>query len=191
MKKLIASAALVAAPLLAFTGHASAQTYVTLGIGSGHLNVDCEGLSCDKQGTAGKIVGGYTFNNGFAVEAGYFQLGRAKASERVSGIAVGLDAKSTGFALGLAYQGEIAKNWTSALRAGFGSNKVRLTASAPGTPVTVSDSETSTQPYFGFGVGYAVSPTVSVGLDFDGTRIKYDGETANVRVLTAALQMRF
>ncbi len=63
-------------------GAASAQGYVGGAFGRTNASVDCSGtLSCDKTSSGGKLYGGYMLGPQFSVELGYFDWGKASATE--------------------------------------------------------------------------------------------------------------
>jgi OOP family OmpA-OmpF porin len=78
--------ALVAVAALTVAGSALAQqpklssAYIGGTLGQSEYKDGCNGLSdCDKKDTAWRILGGYKFNQYFAAELGYHDLGEASA----------------------------------------------------------------------------------------------------------------
>lgn len=87
MKQLIGSFVIVALVSVLTLGSAPALSQDTgfyVGASFGQTKVkdfDCSGTtSCDDKDTGMSIFGGYQFNNNFAVEAGYTDLGKASQS---------------------------------------------------------------------------------------------------------------
>lgn len=85
MKKSIQSLLAVAA--LVFAGGAFAQqpglssVYLGATLGQAEYKDGCNGLSdCDEKDTAWRLLGGYRFNQYFAAELGYHDLGEVSAS---------------------------------------------------------------------------------------------------------------
>ena len=76
-----------AAPLAAGIAHAQTTPgntgfYAGLGAGRTHADIDNAGIagSTDKEDNAWKAFGGYQFNQNFAVEGGYVDLGKASVN---------------------------------------------------------------------------------------------------------------
>ncbi|MGA0611238.1 porin family protein [Caldimonas sp. KR1-144] len=185
MKKTALALAFAGASL-ASTG-AMAQVYVLGGVGSGNIDVDCAGAAqCDKSDTAYKFVGGYSFGNGFSAELGYTNYGKAKASD--SGIRAELEANA--LQIGAAYQAPLATDWGLNLRLGLARMKTEISGSIAGVG-SGSDSDTTTQPYFGIGVNYAFSKQVKVELGADFSKAEFDGDKGNVRAVTVGLRYDF
>jgi len=70
--------ALAAATL---AGLASAQGYAGIGIGQSRAKFDCTGAdTCDKTGNAFRLYGGYQFTPNLALEAAYYDQGKARVT---------------------------------------------------------------------------------------------------------------
>lgn len=191
MKK---TALTLAALLLAATAQAQssnsystkAHTYGLLSLGQGHLNVDCSGVqTCDRSAVGGKAVVGYAFGNGFSLEGGYTHFGKFRASDG----AVGLSAKPEALSLSGAYTAALTPDWGLVGRVGVARVRTKLNAEV-GT-LTGSDSESKTQPLVGLAVNYALTPSTRVELGVDATRAQFQGERANVRMVSLGARMAF
>jgi len=182
MKKTI----LAIAALSALSANSAfAQTYVGGAIGQGHVNLDCAGLSnCDNSDTGYKIFGGYKFTPNVAGEVTYFNFGKAKAS------AGGVDAtvKGTGVGLGVAFLGDFAPQWSGVARLGVASNRVKVDTNPTSSVV---GSESSTNAYLGFGIGYEISKGLQLTGALDFSRAKYQGSSGNIRLATVGLTYGF
>lgn len=164
----------------------AAHTYGLLSIGQGHLNVDCTGVQrCDKSNVGGKAMVGYGFGNGFALEGGYTNFGKFSASQG----AVGLSGRPEAVSLSGAYTAALTPEWGLVGRLGVAHVRTKLRADT-GT-LTGSDSESKTQPIVGLAVNYAVTPSTRVELGVDATRAQYQGERANVRMVSLGARMAF
>ena len=164
----------------------AAQTYGLLSLGQGHLNADCSGvLSCDRTGVGGKAMFGYAFGNGFALEGGYTNFGKFRASDGT----VGLSARPEALSIGGAYTAALTPEWGVVGRAGLAHVRTKLRADA-GT-LTGSDSESKTQPIVGLAVNYALTPSTRIELGVDATRAQYQGERSNVRLVSLGARMAF
>ena len=185
MKKLTVALIATAASLLSTAS--MAQSYVGAAVGAGHADIDCSGAAvCDKTTTAFKIVGGYGFGNGLAAELGYINFGKAHAAD--TGISA--DAKADGILLGLAYNAQLGTAWGASARAGVARLKTTLSGTVAGLG-SGSDSETSTTPYVGFGVNYALSKNAKIELGADFSRAKYADEKIDVRAVTVGVRFDF
>jgi OmpA-OmpF porin, OOP family len=181
--------------LLAATA-VQAQGYVGGGLGWGNVSVDCS--DCDKSSTGGKLYGGYRLGNALAVEAMYVKVWRAGTLD-VSPIPMTVDAelKATGYGLGVAYFMPLGSQWNAVARLGVMRNEgdVKLTASAKGMTDSVSEAKTGTFAYFGFGVGYSLTPALALTGEADFSRVKYgfegEYEKDNVRLISIGLRYSF
>lgn len=187
MNKMLAIGALVAA---CATG-AHAQSYLQGNLGVSRIKADCTGLTaCDKSSTGGKIVGGYGLGKGLSVELTYANFGKFKASGLVAATPVGLNIKGDSLGIGGAYTAALGNSdFVGSARLGVSSNRARVTGSALG--VTVSDKFSKTKPYYGFGLGYKLSPAVTLGVDYDNTRFEVDGDKATVSMFSIFARFEF
>ena len=158
IKHAIAAAAVT---MVMSTG-ASAQAFLGGAVGQGRLDTD---LDVDNRATGGKVFGGYRFSTGVAVEATYFYYGKLKES--------GVSLDGAGLGLGVAYSSEVDRV-IGAVRAGWAENKLKLNG-----PLG-SASDRDGKPYFGLGLGYKVTPHISIDATADFT--KFDSES--VRLIT-------
>lgn len=188
MKK--SSAAAAAAGLLAFAGLTHAQGYVGVSGGATHLEADCTGTtSCDNNGTGFKLFGGYKFTPNLAGELVYLNFGKAKASANIGGTLISAEIKTSAVGGGVAVMGDLAPNVPASARLGVASVKADLSGRAGA--VSVSDSDSSTQAYFGLDVGYAFSKALAVTLSADFSRSKSSGDTGSVRMIGLGITFSF
>jgi len=151
--------------------------------GSSHHNNDCTGTTnCDNTGNAFKLLGGYRFGNGVAIEATSFDFGKSKAS--ALGINLELKAKAVG--LGAAVYAELAPSWVGTLRLGVASVKMTATGSNG-----YNSSESSTNAYVGLAIAYHFTPAVSAELGYDSTKGKILGESGNISAVTVGVGVKF
>jgi hypothetical protein len=151
-----AVATLAAAP-------AFAAPYVGVSVGVSQADVDCNGLDCNKSGTAVKILGGYEFANNLAAEATYYSLGKAVVHNTVD-----VDFKGSWWGLGGAWRPQFGNGWGGVARAGV----AFVTGKVESSPVSFSHD--STHPYFGIGGTYALQKNVRLELDFDSTQVTHE-----------------
>jgi OOP family OmpA-OmpF porin len=178
----------IAAALAAGAAHADepARAYLTLAGGSTHLNLDCTGAtSCDKTDTGGKIVGGYSFGNGFSLEAGYWSLGKARGSDG----SLSATIKPTAFTVGGAFSLPLSNEWGMNFRLGAAQVKAKVDASAGS--ISGSTSESNTKVYAGVGLTYAISPAVKLELGVDSTQVEFSGEKGTLRLISVGATFAF
>ena len=181
----IGAAATVLACLFSAGPSRAAETagYLLAAGGSSHQNNDCSGLSsCDNTGNAFKVVGGYRFGNGLAMEAVSYDFGKATA--RLQGLTLQVKAKAVG--IGAAVYAELAPNWVATVRLGIASVKMKANANNG-----FSASEDSTNAYAGLAIAYHFTPAVSAELGFDSTKGKLLGETGNISAVTVGVGVKF
>jgi OOP family OmpA-OmpF porin len=197
--------ALAAGAALLACGAASAQGYVGGALGHTKLSVDCsDTIRCDDTSTGGKLYGGYALGKEMAVEFGYYDWGKAKATTTDDLVTpVGLvrplvtapttvsgSLKATGFGFGVAYTPTLSGDWSGTLRAGILWNKGKGTVDGLG-----SVSKTSAQPHIGLGVGYKLQPNLVVTGELDFSRVKWGAsgvyETDAVRMISIGLRYSF
>lgn len=197
MRKIMTAS--VAALALAASAAAQAQFYAGGNVGLGRVAVDCEGSAdCDTTAVGFKAYGGYRFDNGWAVEAGYFNWGKATASESLASVglpasALSLDAKSSGFGAGLAYFMPLPGEWTGVFRFGGVQNRGRIDATDGS--LSIGESKSEIFAYGGLGLAYKLTPQLSLAAeaDFSRTRWCFDGEcgSANVQLYSIGLRYAF
>lgn len=186
----------IAIPLAALALAASAQAqssnvnsagaYGLLSLGQAHLNANCDGVqACDRNAGGGKAMLGYSFGNGFALEGGYTSFGKFHASQG----GVGLSAKPQAWSLAGAYTAELTPQWGLTGRLGVARVHTKLNAEAG--PLSGSDSQSTTQPLVGLAVNYALTPSTRLELGMDASRAEYQGERANVRMISLGARMAF
>jgi len=177
----------IAAAALMLSSAAFAQGYLGIGAGPTKGNYDCAGtITCDTTSTGYKLFGGYKFSPNWGAEVNYFDFGKGKAT-----FTGGVDGeiKATGFGAGVALFGQFAPDWSGVARLGLASTKAKGSV-ATGT-VAAAVSESSTNPYFGLGVSYALSKAVTLDGAVDFSRVKFVGDSANVRMLSIGVTFGF
>ncbi len=187
--------AIVAAAALTASAAVQAQFYVGGNVGLGNISIDCSDTNdCDKTATGFKAYGGYRFENGWAVEAGYFDWGKATASftDDDSTVLSG-SASANGFGIGLAYFMPFSSEWVGVFRFGAIQNRGKLNIS-DGT-VTVSGSKSEIFAYGGLGVGYNLTPRIAITVEADFSRARWGAEgvyeSENVQIYTIGLRYSF
>ncbi|HET9977061.1 MAG TPA: outer membrane beta-barrel protein [Burkholderiaceae bacterium] len=176
--------------LVAASAAASAQGYGVISVGTARLDADCAGTtSCDKTGTAFKLMGGYKFAPNLAWEVGYFDFGKARAADG----SVAGEIKTNAFGGGVAFHQDLSSAWNFVARGGLARVKTKITGTVGSA--SASDSDNSVQPYLGLGIGYKLNKTMSIDGAWDFTRSKYDKNGAtfkgNVNAFSLGLSFGF
>jgi OOP family OmpA-OmpF porin len=193
------SMAVIAALALAASAAAQAQFYAGGNVGLGRTDVDCSEVDdCDKNAVGFKVYGGYRFDAGWAVEAGYFDWGKVTASgslasEGLPSTMLSGSIESTGFGIGLAYFLPIPGEWTGVVRFGAVQNRSRVDISDPTLSFSESNSDWFT--YVGLGVGYRLTPQFAITAEADFSRTRWGGggeyESDNVQLYSIGLRYAF
>lgn len=167
--------------------------YVGLGVGQSDAKDGCSELtslgfsgSCDDTSTGKKIFLGYQYNKNFAIEGGYVDLGKFKASD-ISGASA--FAKAKVWQLVAVGTLPLANNFSLFGKAGLHNWDVDAGGSGVGT---ISDKGTD----FTFGVGAGYELTKNLGLRLEWERFRHVGEKdttgqSNVDLLSVGLRYRF
>jgi OOP family OmpA-OmpF porin len=122
-----------------------------------------------------KLYGGYQFHPNFAVEAGYFDLGRFGYTARTTptGTLSG-DVRFKGVNLDLVGLWPITDKFSALARVGVTSERARGNFSASGAvvlPFAATTSERATNIKFGAGVMYDFTPSLGVRLEAERYRV--------------------
>lgn len=180
----------IAMAALGLSTAAGAQAYLGAGLGATQLSADCTGtLTCDNSDTGFKFFGGYKFMPNVSGEVVYLNFGKAKATAMFGSSTVQAEIKTSGIGAGVAVMGELAPSWLGVARLGVARMKADISGTMLGA--SASDNESSTQAYFGLGVGYALTKSLSLDLSADFSRSHYNGESGNVRMLGVGLTAAF
>ena len=181
----------VACAAATLTGIASAQGYVGLGVGQARAKLDCTGAdTCDRTDTAFRLYGGYQFTPNVALEAAYYDQGKA----RVTGTdpllgSIGGDFKGQGVGLWgvLAAPMEAASFYA---KLGVVSSRIKLdaTSSALGS---ASAAERHTRGPLGLGASYEFAPKWVARLDYERFRARFMDEKVSVDLVTLGAHYRF
>lgn len=180
----------LAAVLASTMSAASAQVYLGGSLGQSHANFDCaDTVSCDKSDVGYKLTLGYKLNPVVALEASYVDFGKANAVVPDSGLLVNVDVKSSGLLFAAAFRHQATPVLGLVGRLGLSSLETKATASVLGA--SASRTYSSTKPYVGLGIEYALNKQVSLTAGADFTRVEVDGESSAVRLLGVGLRYDF
>ena len=171
---------LLVAAALAFSSVASAQFYVGGNLGQSKTKFDSsdfytdpddasEILSFDKTKTAWKLFGGYNFNQYFAVEGGYADMGKPSTKATWDGGSGKSTTKQTSwFVVG---KGTLPINEQFNVFAKLGvtmnRSKFSINANDGGDTGSYSDSKTRTGALYGVGAEYNINKQVGIRLEYE------------------------
>jgi len=167
------SAAVLILGLAAIPTNAQAENwYAGASVGQSKADIDltCDlDISCnkDEDDTGFKIFGGYQFNPNGAIEFGYVDLGKFKASGKDSSLGnVSLDWEPSGFTFAVVGTLPIGQNFGLMGKVGifFWDMDLHARASSLGSG---SDSDSGTDLTYGLGVKYDISKTFGVRAEWE------------------------
>lgn len=164
----------------------------SLGVGAGadRGRVECvASFPCDRGSAYGKLFAGHRLGEAVEVQVVYFDAGRFDGGGTTpGGSAFGGRFEVRGFGLTSGYRWAVAPSWSVVVRAGIASVRTRFGHATPGVAAA---SMTTVQPLVGLGVAYALTPTVSLGVDADATRFKVHTTRGSLQMLGVAVQVSF
>ena len=179
-----------AAALLGAGAACGADFSVGIGAYVDRGRVDCvASFPCDRSSAGGKLFAGYRVSPEVEVQAVWFDAGRFKGGDTTPlGTAFGGSFKVSGFGLTGGYRWELAPSWSLVGRAGLASVRTRFdyANSAFG-----SASKTTAQPLWGLSLGYAITPSARLSVDYDATRFKVHTTHGSLQMLGVAVQYSF
>ena len=169
MAGVLAAASFVAGPSYAqwMGGRMDTNFYVGGNVGQAFYDKTCDNIpvSCDDKDFGWRLYGGYQFHRHIAVEAGYFNLGKASAAGTVGGAPFSADAKVKGWEiLGL---GILPVTDAVSVFAKLGVAFSRVSVTGPGGSL----SDDSTDFTFGVGGQYQFTRNLAARLEWQ----RYDG----------------
>jgi opacity protein-like surface antigen len=172
--------------------HAQTGLYLSAGAGFSSYDIDCAGTrTCDNEAGAFRAAFGWRSATGIGVEALYVNFGKATATVDVPGSGlVAVDLKSTMAGAGAVVFLPLSPRWDLALRLGVARVESRAGGSVSGFSVDLGKDST-TSAYVGIGTAFAITPTLSLDLNWDSTRFESVGDDANVGAFTAGIRLAF
>lgn len=187
-KTSLSVAVLLATAMIGSSVHAAEQNrfFVEAGVGmsSADTGINGSGVSVDEDDVFFSIGAGYGFNNMFAMEAGYIDLGEVKVSVPAS--AYTATGSADGFYFGPRLTLEITPQFDAYGRVGVLAWDAEVKDSNG-----FSASDDGTDVYFGIGAAYKISDQVSLGADWTRYTFKSDGEDLDVDTFGAKLKFYF
>jgi len=179
-----------AAALLGAGAACGADFGVGIGAYADQGRVDCvASFPCDRSSGGGKIFAAYRISPALDVQAVWLDAGHFKGGDTTPlGTEFGGSFKVSGIGLTGGYRWELAPSWSLVGRAGIAAMRTRFDYA---NPAFGSASKTTAQPLLGLGLGYAITPSVRLSLDYDVTRFKVHTTRGPLHMLGVAAQYSF
>jgi OOP family OmpA-OmpF porin len=152
------------------------------------------GTSSDDRDTSYKLYGGYQFHRNFAVEGGYFDLGRFNYGYTTAGGAFSGDTRYRGLNLDLVGTLPVWDRLSVIGRVGAAYTRQRTSISTTGGLPDMGGSRTDNSwgPKVGVGLEYAFTPSLAVRAEWERYRIREGVRgRGDVDVATIGLVYRF
>ena len=181
---------LAAVTLTATPVRAAKDFSIGVGAGAASGRVDCvASFACDRSGTSASVSAAYRFSNSIDVRVQYFGAGSFKGGDTTPlGTEFGGTFKVGAIGLTGGYTWTFAPAWDLSGRLGIASVRTRFDYASP---FAGSASKTTTQPLVGVSLGYAITPTIRLGLDYDATRFKVHTTRGPLQILGVSAQYSF
>lgn len=161
--------------------------YLSLGAGASSYGVSCgNSAQCDRVGNAVRAAAGL-----FVTPYAAFELAAADFGDSRIGTPYGESEFKVRMAgVGIALTMEYGARFNGLLR--FGVAQVEATQQLLRGAPTPTSRRTSAEGYYGFTMGYMLTPNLAAELSFDGTRYDVgDDDVGRVDALTFGLSLRF
>lgn len=137
-------------------------------------------FTSERQDTAYKLFGGYQFNKNFAVETGYFNLGKFTYGTSMPGGTLNGRYEIEGVNVDLVGTMPLGTKWSALARVGVQHANTRDAFTGPGLPASASNDNSSraNNVKVGLGVQYEITPSVLVRAEAERFRVR-DGIATN------------
>ena len=181
-QKLAASTVLIAITLICFSAKAANGFYLGGSVGKANLDEDFDGLNIDSSSTSYGLVGGWRFNEHFALEGGYHDFGDFEENINIDGVASKVSLSADGFTLGAKGSIPVGQRFSLYGRAGwfFWAGDAEINNVSQATP---EDGNL----YLGAGISYAVNDRFNVTGDW----VRYELDGASSGVFSMGVQFSF
>ena len=168
----------------------AADFSLSVGVGPDRGRVDCvASFACDRGSAYWKVSAAYQLSRAVDVQAVAFDAGHFKGGDTTPlGTEFGGTFKVSGLGLSAGYRWDFAPSWSLSGRAGIAAMRTRFDYA---NPAFGSASKTTAQPLLGLGLGYAITPSVRLSLDYDVTRFKVHTTRGPLHMLGVAAQYSF
>ncbi len=169
--------------LITIPGIAAANGHWLFGAAIGTANIDesIDGFRFDADSTSYRLYGGYQFNEYFALEAGYLDLGGFNERIQQGGNIVPVSADADGFTFAARAIIPLGEKFSLHGMVGSffwdGANQI----------AGVNDNVSDANMFFGAGVGYSLTKNISLR----GDAARYELDNVNSTVYTVGFQVNF
>ena len=184
-KEAMASCALLVATCMAALVHA--QTYVGASLGQSHVDLVCTSeMDCAQHGTAFKLLAGYRVAPTAAVEAMYYDQGKATLTNtRLAG-----DLRCRGVGTHLLLIAPRDERASLIGKIGLVATRFSIDGDSSAS-ASASDSEWRIHIGWGVGGGYEFIQHIGARLEFERVHAKFHDEKILIDLMTAGLVYRF
>lgn len=156
--------------------------FIAAGIGAAQLDESFDGFDVDADATAFRLTAGWRFNEHFAIEGGYQNLGRFEQTFDINGEQVDVSLKADGFTFGVVGYLPLGDRWSLLGRTGafFWDGDADINSVSAASPEDAN---------LFLGAGVAVALTERFALTADVTR--FDLEDASSNVVSVGVRINF
>jgi OOP family OmpA-OmpF porin len=179
-KRLALSAFAALALTAAMAAHADVQPGFYMGAGFGSTKIDddgFDGIDFDDSDTGFKVFGGYSFNQNFAIEAAYFDLGEASGTFDDLGDTVNFDVGVSGFNVSAVGVLPLSDMFSLFGKLGYASYDIDAKVSIVGVG-SGSDSQSESDMTYGAGASLSFAERFEARVEFEA--INVDNGDANM-----------
>lgn len=177
-QKVFATLALGLLPVIAM---ADGNWLVGGSLGTTQVRESFSGVRWEPSGTSYGIYGGYQFNDYFALQAGYLDLGSFDDSIVINGTSINIAGDVDGFTVAAVARVPFGKRFDAHAKLGWYSYDATIRIDG------VGDSTSESDVFFGIGLGLGLTEKVSLNLDAQ----RYKLSAVHANVLSLGLQVNF
>lgn len=159
-----------------------------------HTSMSPRSFRNDAQDTAYKVFGGYQLNRNFALEAGYFNLGKFSYATTLAGGPMNGRYEIEGLNLDLVGMLPLGEKWSALARLGVQRALTRDGFDGPGFPayVSVDNSQRDNNIKLGVGLQYEISSALLLRAEAERYRVKDGlGNDGDVNLFSVSLVLPF
>lgn len=178
-------------------GRMDTNLYIGGNVGQAQYRTSCDNVpvSCDDNDLGWRAFAGWQFHRNFAIEGGYFDLGKAEARGFVGAVEANAGAKVHGWELLAVGLLPLNPQFSLFAKAGVARTRVNVSGSAAlgSTTLSTSSSDTSTDFTFGVGAQYLFTPHLGARLEWQRYNDVGGGNTGkdDIDLFSGGLMYRF
>ena len=148
-------------------------------LGAGFGTVDIEDFD---NATGFELLGGYNFNQNFAIEASYVDFGNSNDNDLSE-----LEISSDTLALSVVGKIPLGNNFELYGQLGYHMWDIGLSMGGFGSIGSIDGSDM----FYGIGANYNLNNHIGFGVKYADYRLENSGDSTNISMLSAAFQYRF